>query len=96
MDDYHEKIEEIDKSIVGVRSFKKRLTQTNKLVNGYNQLNAIHRALGWKNAHDMNIVTQDNISLINESDVVNVVKCLIESGYTITLPKELADKDLTK
>ena len=57
--------------------------ETSKLINGYDQMNSMERALGFKNSAEIQSKLQDYRHLINAADVVTVCEWLFENGYDI-------------
>jgi len=57
--------------------------ETSKLIDGYNQLSSIPRALGFENSYEVQQKLHKYRHLINADDVETVVRWLFENGYDI-------------
>jgi hypothetical protein len=69
-------------------SCKKQYKETSRLINGYDQLDSIPRALGFENSFKMGQNLHGYRHLINTSDIEYVVLWLFENGYDITMQKD--------
>lgn len=69
-------------NIAGV-SCRLLFSETSKLINGYNQLNSMPRALGFENTNEIQNKLHKYSHLINASDVVTVCEWLFENGYDV-------------
>ena len=71
-------------------SCKSRFKHTSKLINGYNQMHSICRALGFSEPFYGQCKLNGYNHLINFGDVETVAKWLFENGYDIV---KLRDKN---
>lgn len=69
-------------------SCKTKYIKNCKLVKGYNQLNPMPRALGFKDEFEMQCKLTGYSHLINASDVVTVCEWLFKNGYDIIKQNE--------
>ena len=59
-----------------------------KTKNGYDQLNPIPKALGFKDKYEIQCKLFGYSHLVNASDVVTVCEWLFKNGYDIIKPPE--------
>ena len=83
-----------NKKLIGERDVRKRLAITSKLEDGYSPPYPYARALGFKEDYDINLSHFITDGYVYVGRLFRSIDTLLEAGYEITIPEELANKKL--
>ena len=83
-----------NKKLIGERDLSKRLKITGKNEIGYSPLCPYARALGFKDSWEINLPYETTDCYVYKERLNRAIATLLKAGYKITIPEELASKDL--
>jgi len=83
-----------NKKIIGERDLRKRLDVASKDEEGYSSSEPYARALGFKDNWELNMPHKSSESYVYQDRLYEAIHTLLEAGFDIILPEELANKDL--
>ena len=85
-----------NKKLIGERDLRKRLEIASKNEAGYSSYFPSARALGFKDGYSISLIHEYTDGNIYIDRLYAAINTLLIEGYEITIPEELAKKDLNQ